>query len=89
MGATCTAKFRTEDFREEGTSFDFEDASEHIGVVGRGLILPPEFFIVEHRFIPEPNNYAALDRLDLSSENDRRYAFLLRRLLYATEECLA
>lgn len=41
----------------------------HAGAARRGLILLPGFFIVDtDRFIPEPNNYAALNWLDLGGE---------------------
>lgn len=54
---------------QEETSFDSKDAPGHVGAARRGLILLPGFFIVDtDRLIPEPNNYAALDRLDLGGE---------------------
>lgn len=44
-------------------------ATGHAGAARRGLILLPGFFIVDtDRFVPGPNNYAALDRLDLGGE---------------------
>lgn len=67
MGTTCTARFRTSARRERPSAL--RTRRDTLVPPGRGIILLPGFFIVDtDRFIPEPNNYAALDRLDLGGE---------------------